>query len=81
MEGNADEEAARLLDRVARAVPVASAPVEELLVAARRARRRRNRPVAALLASVLAGAAVALCANAQDEAVCAVPSTECADFP
>ena len=36
-----DEEAARLLERVADQVPVAAAPVDRLLDAGRRQRRRR----------------------------------------
>jgi hypothetical protein len=48
-----DEDAARLLDRVAGEVPVAPAPVERVLDAARR-RRRRQLLTAAVVILLLA---------------------------
>ena len=51
MDRDVDEEAARLLDRVAGEVPVLPAPVSRLVDAARRQQRRRQ--LAALVAVVL----------------------------
>jgi ferric-dicitrate binding protein FerR (iron transport regulator) len=54
MERDVDEEAARLLDRVAGEVPVAPAPVGRLLHAARRRRRRRLLTAVAVVLAVAA---------------------------